>query len=73
MCRRRRPPPPPPEMRLVGIMDAPNGGTVALVMVDNNMRQFAAGAAIDGGWRVAWIGDRSINVTNGASSKVLGL
>lgn len=67
------PPPPAPDMRLVGIMNAPSGGSVALVMVGNNMRQFASGETIDGGWRVAWIGERSINVTNGARSKVLGL
>ena len=66
-------PPPAPDMTLVGVMDGSNGDAVALLMVGNAMRQVAVGEAITGGWRVASISDRSVSVTNGAQSRVLGL
>ena len=66
-------PPPAPEMTLVGIMAGSDGGTVALLTIGNNMRQVAVGETITGGWRVASISDRSVSITNGAQSEVLGL
>lgn len=67
------PPPPAPDMTLVGIMAGSDGGTVALLTIGNNMRQVAVGETITGGWRVASISDRSVSVTNGVQSEVLGL
>ncbi|MEM8714451.1 MAG: hypothetical protein AAF268_14505 [Cyanobacteria bacterium P01_A01_bin.3] len=66
-------PPPAPDMTLVGIMAGSDGGTVALLTIGNNMRQVAVGETITGGWRVASISDRSVSITNGAQSEVLGL
>ncbi|MEM9568292.1 MAG: hypothetical protein AAF974_08280 [Cyanobacteria bacterium P01_E01_bin.34] len=67
-------PPPAPDMTLVGIMaGSSDSGTIALLTVGNNMRQVAVGEMITGGWRVASIGDRSVSITNGVQSEVLGL